>query len=157
MKIVRVLLTGLAAVVVAGAVASASPHVVSALTHHKVPAEVSTSPSESPEPSDSPSAEPTQPPSPSAAVSPADGGSGSITPDFSACVVPGLQNAICRHEALLAVDAGNVGLQKSLAHLQANLTKHEGTAPGRSGDSHGKSGESHGKSGESHGAGHTAA
>jgi hypothetical protein len=74
-------------------------------------------------------------------------------PDFSGCVgLTGLDNAICRHEVLLALNPDNPGLANSLAHLQANLAKHatEVTAaetvscPGHSCDPHGNSGGSHG-------------
>jgi hypothetical protein len=74
-------------------------------------------------------------------------------PDFSGCVgLSGLDNAICRHEVLLAANPDNPGLANSLAHLQANLAKHatEVTAaetvscPGHSCDPHGNSGGSHG-------------
>ena len=46
--------------------------------------------------------------------------------DFSACKgLTGLDNAICRHEALLVVQPDNQGLQNSLAHLQEIKAKHE--------------------------------
>jgi hypothetical protein len=46
--------------------------------------------------------------------------------DFSACEgLTGLDNAICRHEALLVVRPDNQGLQNSLVHLQENKAKHE--------------------------------
>jgi hypothetical protein len=75
-------------------------------------------------------------------------------PDFSSCVgLTGLENAICRHEMLLALNPDNPGLANSLAHLQANLAKHApevttaaspASCPGHSCDPHGNSGESHG-------------
>jgi hypothetical protein len=75
-------------------------------------------------------------------------------PDFSGCVgFTGLDNAICRHEVLLALHPDNPGLANSLAHLQANLAKHApevttaadpASCPGHSCDPHGKSGASHG-------------
>jgi hypothetical protein len=74
-------------------------------------------------------------------------------PDFSGCVgLTGLDNAICRHEALLAANPDNPGLANSLAHLQANLAKHAtevttadtASCPGHSCDPHGNSGGSHG-------------
>ncbi len=46
--------------------------------------------------------------------------------DFTACEgLTGLDNAICRHEALLVVHPDNRGLQNSLAHLRQNKAKHE--------------------------------
>ncbi|MGA9161444.1 MAG: hypothetical protein WB297_11365 [Actinomycetota bacterium] len=86
--------------------------------------------------------------------------------DFSACEgMTGLDNAICRHEALLVVHPDNKGLQNSLGRLQQNKAKHEGA--GGQGDqgvvppdddsssstttssTHGQSGESHGNAGGS--------
>jgi hypothetical protein len=74
-------------------------------------------------------------------------------PDFSGCVgLTGLDNAICRHEVLLALNPDNPGLANSLAHLQANLAKHAtevttavaASCPGHSCDPHGNSDSSHG-------------
>jgi hypothetical protein len=74
-------------------------------------------------------------------------------PDFSGCVgLTGLENAICRHEVLLAANPDNPGLANSLAHLQANLAKHApevttagaASCPGHSCDPHGNSDGSHG-------------
>jgi hypothetical protein len=75
-------------------------------------------------------------------------------PDFSGCVgLTGLENAICRHEVLLALNPDNPGLANSLARLQANLAKHApvvttttdpASCPGHSCDPHGNSGEPHG-------------
>jgi hypothetical protein len=75
-------------------------------------------------------------------------------PDFSGCVgLTGLDNAICRHEVLLALNPDNPGLANSLAHLQANLAKHAtvvttaadpASCPGHSCDPHGNSDGSHG-------------
>jgi hypothetical protein len=75
-------------------------------------------------------------------------------PDFSSCVgLTGLENAICRHEVLLALNPDNPGLANSLAHLQANLAKHApelttaadpASCPGHSCDPHGNSDSSHG-------------
>jgi hypothetical protein len=92
-------------------------------------------------------------------------------PDFSACIgLHGLDNAICRHEALVAVDPNNEGLQRSLDQLLANQAKHDDegsssdpTANGSGDDeaqdpsdgggssSHGQSDEPHGRSDEPHG------
>ena len=47
-------------------------------------------------------------------------------PDFSACEgSTGLDNAVCRHEALLAVRPDNVGLRNALERLQENRDRHE--------------------------------
>ena len=70
-------------------------------------------------------------------------------PDFSGCVgLTGLDNAICRHEALLQVKPHNPGLANSLGHLQANAAAHAAKAVGTHGNSgtHRNSG-SHGPSG----------
>jgi hypothetical protein len=81
--------------------------------------------------------------------------------DFTACEgLTGLDNAICRHEALLVVHPDNQRLQNSLDHLQENEAKQE-ASPGEghpgddpSGDgSTGGSSSGHGQSGESHGSG----
>ena len=79
--------------------------------------------------------------------------------DFSACKgLTGLDNAICRHEALLVVQPDNQGLQNSLAHLQDIKAKHEaksgddgGEVPPLQHDSSSSSKHGHGQSGESHG------
>jgi hypothetical protein len=45
--------------------------------------------------------------------------------DFTACEgLTGLDNAICRHTALLEVTPKNTGLTNALAHLQANVDRH---------------------------------
>jgi len=157
MKITRVITAAIAAVIIGGTIASATPHLFAG--HDK---KDSIEPSASPSPSESETPEPTVSPSPSETPEPTEtpspeptdstgGGSGGA-PDFSACSgLTGLENAICRHEALLTLHPDNHGLQNSLSHLQANLAKHQAEQHGKSGESHGKSGESHGKSGESHG------
>ena len=80
--------------------------------------------------------------------------------DFSACEgLTGLDNAICRHEALLLVQPDNKGLQNSLAHLQENKAKHEakggaddgGDVPPSEDGSSSSSNHGHGHGGESHG------
>ena len=80
--------------------------------------------------------------------------------DFGACEgLTGLDNAICRHEALLVVHPDNKGLQNSLGHLKENEAKHEGAAEDGSGGVPSDDGSSaggssgHGQSGESHGNG----
>jgi len=80
--------------------------------------------------------------------------------DFTACKgLTGLDNAICRHEALLVVHPDNHGLQNSLTHLQ-NKAEHEARAgeegggnmpPGNGSSSSSDHGQGHGQSGESHG------
>ena len=48
-------------------------------------------------------------------------------PNFSACSgLTGLENAICRHEALSARAPSNTGLANALSHLQENLAKPHG-------------------------------
>jgi hypothetical protein len=80
--------------------------------------------------------------------------------DFAACEgLTGLDNAICRHEALLVVRPDNQGLQNSLAHLQENKAKHEAKGDADDGDVPPEDGSSsspasnhgHGQSGEPHG------
>jgi hypothetical protein len=74
-------------------------------------------------------------------------------PNFSACDGrTGLDNAICRHEALLKVKPDNPGLTNSLAHLQANLAAHAAKQAAKDAGMHGNSGThensgSHGPSG----------
>jgi hypothetical protein len=157
MKITRVITAAIAAVIIGGTIASATPHLFAA--HDK---KDSVEPSASPSPGESETPEPTVSPSPSETPEPSEtpspeptdstgGGSGGA-PDFSACSgLTGLENAICRHEALLTLHPDNQGLQNSLSHLQANLAKHQAKQHGTSDTSHGKSGEAHGKSGEAHG------
>jgi len=71
-------------------------------------------------------------------------------PNFSACDGrTGLDNAICRHEALLKVKPDNPGLTNSLAHLQANLAAHAAKQAAKDARTHGNSG-THGNAG-SHG------
>jgi len=85
-------------------------------------------------------------------VSPSEGA------DFTACHgLTGLDNAICRHEALLEVHPDNQGLQNSLTHLLEIKAEHEaktdeehGHVPpggGSSSNNHGQSGEPHGNAG----------
>jgi len=89
-------------------------------------------------------------------VSPSDG------VDFTACEgLTGLDNSICRHEALLEVHPDNQGLQNSLTHLLETKAEHEakadekhaghvppeGGSPSSSSNDHGQSGESHGNAG----------
>src|SRR5215211_1544023 len=58
--------------------------------------------------------------------------------DFTACEsLTGLDNTICRHEALLVVYPDNPGLQSSLTHLKENKAEHEAKAgEGEGGEVH---------------------
>jgi hypothetical protein len=90
-----------------------------------------------------------------------EGGPSSDGADFTACEgLTGLDNAICRHEALLVVHPDNQGLQNSLTHLLERRAEHEARAgeedgghvpPGNGSSSSSSHGQSHGQSGESHG------
>jgi hypothetical protein len=72
--------------------------------------------------------------------------------DFTACQgLTGLENAICRHEALLAVHPDNHGLQNSLAHLQEIKAEHEANSSEKDGGPSTANGHGHGQSGGSHG------
>ncbi len=94
---------------------------------------------------------------------PAEEGASSDGVDFTACEgLTGLDNAICRHEALLVVHPDNPSLQNSLTHLQENKASHEakageedgGDVPPEQGSSSSSSrGQGHGQSGEPHGNG----
>ena len=114
MKLLRTSMMALAALIVAGTVASAAPW------YDEV---VDPDPTVSP----SPTVEPTVSPSPEAepVVEAEEGdptGEGK-TPDFSECKeegYTGLANAICRHEALLQVKRDHQGLMNALEHLYAN-------------------------------------
>jgi hypothetical protein len=119
--------------IVAGTIASAATGAV----HGKPTPSPSVAASDSPEPTETEAPE-------------AEGRSSDKTgtaPDFSACVgKTGLENAICRHEALLRVKPDNPGLTNSLAHLKANAAAHAARLAAKAADTHGNSG-SHGPSG----------
>ena len=67
--------------------------------------------------------------------------------DFAGCVgLTGLDNAICRHEALLQVKPDNPGLANSLTHLEANAAAHAARQGAKTAGSPGNSG-THGNSG----------
>ena len=135
MKPLRVLLIACAVLIVAGTIANAATGGV-----HGKP-----TPSPSAAGSDSESPEPTETEAPEAEESTSD--ETGTAPDFSACVgVTGLDNAICRHEALLKVKPDNPGLTNSLAHLQANAAAHAANLAAKAAGTHGNSG-SHGPSG----------
>ena len=80
-------------------------------------------------------------------------------PDFTACEdLTGIDNAICRLEALLVVHPDDRDLQNALMHLlenkaehQANTHGHEGGHVPPGGGSSSSSSNDHGQSGESHG------
>lgn len=135
MKPLRVLLIAFAVLIVAGTIASAATGGV-----HGKP-----TPSPSAAGSETESPEPTETEAPEAEETTSD--ETGTAPDFSACVgVTGLDNAICRHEALLKVKPDNPGLTNSLAHLQANAAAHAAKLAAKAAGTHGNSG-SHGPSG----------
>lgn len=135
MKPLRVLLIAFAVLIVAGTIASAATGGV-----HGKP-----TPSPSAAGSETESPEPTETEAPEADETTSD--ETGTAPDFSACVgVTGLDNAICRHEALLKVKPDNPGLTNSLAHLQANAAAHAAKLAAKAAGTHGNSG-SHGPSG----------
>jgi hypothetical protein len=135
MKPLRVLLIACAVLIVAGTIASAATGGV-----HGKP-----TPSPSAAGSGSESPEPTETEAPEAEETTSD--EAGKAPDFSACVgVTGLDNAICRHEALLKVKPDNPGLTNSLAHLQANAAAHAAKLAAKAAGTHGNSG-SHGPPG----------
>lgn len=135
MKPLRVLLIACAVLIVAGTIANAATGGV-----HGKP-----TPSPSAAGSETESPEPTETEAPEAEETTSD--ETGTAPDFSACVgVTGLDNAICRHEALLKVKPDNPGLANSLAHLQANAAAHAARLAEKAAGTHGNSG-SHGPSG----------
>ena len=126
MKPLRVILIAFAVLVVGGTIASA------AAVHGKPTPSPSVSGTETEAP------EPTETEAPEAGATTSD--KSGTAPDFSACGgLTGLDNAICRHEALLKVKPDNPGLTNSLAHLQANLAAQAAGTHGKSG-SNGPSG-----------------
>jgi FlaG/FlaF family flagellin (archaellin) len=135
MKPLRVLLIACAVLIVAGTIASAATGGV-----HGKP-----TPSPSAAGSDSESPEPTETEAPEAEETTSD--ETGTAPDFAACVgLTGLDNAICRHEALLKVKPDNPGLTNSLGHLKANAAAHAARLAAKAAGTHGNSG-SHGPSG----------
>jgi hypothetical protein len=142
MKLARILLIAFAVVMV-GTIASAAPGGV----HGKPTPSLSVAVSDSQEPTETEAPEPTETEAPEAEATTSD--RTGTPPDFSGCVgLTGLDNAICRHEALLQVKPHNPGLANSLGHLQANAAAHAAKAVGTNGNSgtHRNSG-SHGPSG----------
>lgn len=117
MRLFRTLLIALATLIVAGTIASAAPGV-------RGDVEPEPTPTTAPDPSETPSPEPVT----SETVPPegeTEGEGISAVEGFAACDgLTGLENAICRHEALLVTHPDNPGLANSLAHLNANLLAH---------------------------------
>jgi hypothetical protein len=135
MKLLRVLLIAFAVVIV-GTFANAATGGI----HGKPTPSPSAAVSDSPEPTE------TEAPGADAETSDQTG----TAPVFSACAGrTGLDNAICRHDALLKVKPENPGLTNSLAHLQANLAAQAAKQAAKDAGTHGNSG-THGYSG-SHG------
>jgi hypothetical protein len=138
MRPLRIILIATAAVIVGTVASAASP-----VLHGQPTASPSVAVSDSPEPTET-APEPTESEAPEAEATASD--QTGPAPDFSGCVgLTGLDNAICRHEALLQVKPDNPGLTNSLTHLEANAAAHAA----KSADTHGNSG-THGHSG-SHG------
>ena len=138
MKPLRIFLIAFAVLIVAGTIASAATGGV----HGKPTPSPSVSPS--PEPTETEAPEPSTAEAPEAEATSDETGT---TPDFSACVgLRGLDNAICRHEALLQVKPDNPGLTNSLAHLQANAAAKAARQAAKAAGMHGNSGP-HGNSG----------
>jgi pyruvate/2-oxoglutarate dehydrogenase complex dihydrolipoamide acyltransferase (E2) component len=137
MKPLRIILIAFAVLVVAGTIASAATGGV----HGKPTPSPSVSDTETEAP------EPTETEAPEAEATTSD--KSGTAPNFSACDgETGLDNAICRHEALLKVKPDNPGLTNSLAHLQANAAAQAARQAAKAAGTHGNSG--HGNSG-SHG------
>ena len=138
MKPLRILLIGFVVLVVAGTIASAATG-----GGHGKPTSPGHTETEAPEPTE------TEAPEAEATTSDQTG----TAPDFSACDGrTGLDNAICRHDALLKVKPDNPGLTNSLAHLQANLAAQAARQAAKAAGTHGNSGThrnsgSHGPSG----------
>ena len=138
MKLLRALLIAFAVVIV-GTFANAATGGV----HGKPTPSPSAAVSDAPEPTE------TEVPEAEATTSDKSG----TAPDFSACEGrTGLDNAICRHEALLKVKPDNPGLTNSLAHLQANAAAQAARQAAKTAGTHGNSGTngnsgSHGPSG----------
>ena len=91
-----------------------------------------------------------------APFAPQEGDGEGASPDFAVCEgLTGLDNAICRHEALLAVHPDHEGLQNALARLEANRERHEAKQASKEDDSqssHG-GGNHDGSGGRGHGNG----
>jgi hypothetical protein len=132
MKPLRIFLIAFVVLVVAGTIASAATGGV-----HGKPTSPGHTETVAPEPTE------TEAPESEETTSDKSG----AAPDFSPCDGrTGLDNAICRHDALLKVKPDNPGLTNSLAHLQANLAAKAARDAAKAAGTHGKSG-SHGPSG----------
>jgi len=141
MKPLKTILIAFAVVIVVGTIASAAP---GGVPGKPAPSPTATE-SDSPEPTETEAPEPTETETPEAEEANSD--QSGTAPDFSACVgLTGLDNAICRHEALLVVNPDNPGLTKSLARLQANAAAHAAKKASKEAGTHGNSG-THGSSG----------
>jgi len=135
MKPLRIFLIAFAVLIVAGTIASAATGGVHGKRTPSPSATVSASPL--------PQSTETEAPEAEATTSDESG----TAPDFSGCDgMTGLDNAICRHEALLKVKPDNPGLTNSVAHLQANRAAQADRKAAKAAGTHGKSG-SHGPSG----------
>jgi hypothetical protein len=133
MKLLRVLLIAFAVLIV-GTLANAATGGV----HGK--------PTPSPSAADSESPEPTETEAPEAEATTSDR-TGTV-PEFSACDgLTGLDNAICRHDALLKIKPDNPGLTNSLAHLQANLAAKADKDAAKAAKQAAKAAGTHGNSG----------
>ena len=151
MKQLRIVLIAFAVLIVAATIASAATGGVHGSPTPSPSVAVSDSPSpeptetEAPEPTETEAPEPTETEAPEAEATTSD--KTGTAPNFSACDgQTGLDNAICRHEALLKVKPDNPGLANSLAHLQANAAAHAARLAAKAAGTHGNSG-SHGPSG----------
>jgi FlaG/FlaF family flagellin (archaellin) len=143
MKPLRILLIAFAVLIVAGTIASAATGGVHGKPTPSPSVAVSDSPS--PEPTETEAPEPTETEAPEAEATTSD--ESGTAPNFSACDgLTGLDNAICRHEALLKVKPDNPGLTNSLSHLQANLAAKAEKKAAKAAGTHGNSG-SHGPPG----------
>ncbi len=145
MKPLRIVLIAFAVLITAGTIASAATG--------GVPGKPTPSPSvtvsPSPEPTETEAPEPSETEAPEADATTS--GKTGRAPDFSACDGrTGLDNAICRHEALLKVKPDNPGLTNSLSHLQANLAAQAERKAAKAAGTRGNSG-SHGPSSGTHG------
>jgi hypothetical protein len=139
MKPLRIVLIAGAMLIVAGTIASAATGGV----HGGKP-----TPSSSVADTETEAPEPTETEAPDAEATTSD--ESGTAPNFSACDgLTGLDNAICRHEALLKIKPDNPGLTNSLGHLQANAAAQAARQAAKAASTHGNSGK-HGNS-ESHG------
>jgi hypothetical protein len=142
-KFLQAVLASLGVVIIAGTIASAAG---SGSTASAKPTLLVSS-AESPEPTEteSPDSTDTESDSPDP-----DTGTSGVEPDFKACAgLRGLDNAICRHRALLSIKPASHGLANSLAHLQANLSKNLARDAARASGVHGNSDSAPGHRSES--------